>query len=272
MNIQAVARRTGVPAATLRKWEQRYGVLKPSRTAGAHRRYADRDIARVEWLKARLGEGYRIGEAARLMGAQADAQVPRDAAGLVDELVAATADAEVERIARALDQAFALLPPEQAIGEVAEPVLQRIGDLWRDGEAQIVEEHCLTELLRGKLRAILDGGVSGPRGLIVLCCVPGERHECGLLALAALLHADGWGVLYLGADTPLAEATALAKASGAQALCVSATLQELGEKAARDLDRLARRHPDLPIVRGGAAFGGDRASRAVARLRRYARA
>ncbi len=71
MNIQAVARRTGVPAPTLRKWEQRYGVLKPERTTGAHRRYDDHDVLRVEWLKARLTEGFRIGEAARLLGAAA---------------------------------------------------------------------------------------------------------------------------------------------------------------------------------------------------------
>ena len=35
---------------TLRKWERRYGVLRPSRTSGGQRRYDERDVARVEWL------------------------------------------------------------------------------------------------------------------------------------------------------------------------------------------------------------------------------
>ena len=52
LNIQAIARRTGVPAATLRKWEQRYGVLRPERTAGSHRRYSERDVLRAEWVEA----------------------------------------------------------------------------------------------------------------------------------------------------------------------------------------------------------------------------
>ena len=53
VNIAAVAHRTGVPAATLRKWEQRYGVPAPMRTSGRHRRYGEAEIARVNWLKAR---------------------------------------------------------------------------------------------------------------------------------------------------------------------------------------------------------------------------
>jgi methanogenic corrinoid protein MtbC1 len=273
MNIQAVAQRTGVPAATLRKWEQRYSVLRPSRTEGAHRRYSERDVARVEWLKARLGEGYRIGEAARLIGSDGESAVPRDAQGLVEELIEATAEGQMERVSRAIDHAFALLPSEQAIGEVAEPVLHRVGDLWHAGEARVVDEHAVTELIRGKLRALLDGGTTqGPKGMAVLCCVPGERHECGLLALAALMHADGWGVVYLGADTPLAEAAALAEERGAQVLCVSATLPEHARAAERELDALARRRPGFAIVRGGAAYEGEPARDAVPRLRRHAAA
>src|SRR3954454_20269165 len=81
LNIAALARRTGVPADTIRKWEQRYGVLRPERTTGGQRRYSEEDVARVEWLKARLSEGYRIGEAATLLGS-----VPLAAPASPDEL------------------------------------------------------------------------------------------------------------------------------------------------------------------------------------------
>jgi methanogenic corrinoid protein MtbC1 len=271
VNIQAVAHRTGVPAATLRKWEQRYGVLKPERTAGSHRRYSERDVARVEWLKARLAEGYRIGEAARLIVGATDS-LPTDPRTLVDELVAATSARSFERMVRGVDHAFALLPIPRAISEVAEPALKRVGELWEAGDAHVVDEHVLTELVRGKVRGLLDGSVAGSRGRAVLLCVPGERHEVGLLSLAVLLHADGWGVIYLGADTPLEGAAELARAQDARVMCVSATMPENAQAASAALDELSKLHPDLTLVRGGAAYGGESATEVVERLRAAATA
>jgi DICT domain-containing protein len=45
LSIGELARRTGVPAATLRSWEDRYGFPCPQRLGGGHRRYADGDTA-----------------------------------------------------------------------------------------------------------------------------------------------------------------------------------------------------------------------------------
>ena len=45
--IHTVAEMTGVPAATLRAWERRYGVPVPARTSSAYRVYSDADIALI---------------------------------------------------------------------------------------------------------------------------------------------------------------------------------------------------------------------------------
>jgi MerR family transcriptional regulator, light-induced transcriptional regulator len=47
LSIGELARRTGVPAATLRSWEDRYGFPRPRRLAGRHRRYQDGDTALI---------------------------------------------------------------------------------------------------------------------------------------------------------------------------------------------------------------------------------
>jgi DICT domain-containing protein len=47
LSIGELARRTGVPAATLRSWEDRYGFPRPQRLNGGHRRYAEGDMARI---------------------------------------------------------------------------------------------------------------------------------------------------------------------------------------------------------------------------------
>ena len=65
-NIKAVAEATGLPAATLRAWERRYGALAPSRTEGGYRLYSERDIALLIWLKERIDEGMTISQALAL--------------------------------------------------------------------------------------------------------------------------------------------------------------------------------------------------------------
>src|SRR3954452_22359067 len=100
LNIAALARRTGVAPDTIRKWEHRYGVIRPERTAGGQRRYSERDVARVEWLKARLGEGYRIGEAAQLLGSADLEAAPRSVDQLRDALYARVAESQASGLER----------------------------------------------------------------------------------------------------------------------------------------------------------------------------
>ncbi|GAA4692278.1 DICT sensory domain-containing protein [Nocardioides conyzicola] len=47
LTIGDLARRTGVPSATLRSWESRHGFPRPARMAGGHRRYAESEVAAV---------------------------------------------------------------------------------------------------------------------------------------------------------------------------------------------------------------------------------
>jgi MerR family transcriptional regulator, light-induced transcriptional regulator len=47
LTIRDVARRTGVPAGTLRMWESRYGFPVPVRLESGHRRYSDEDCEAI---------------------------------------------------------------------------------------------------------------------------------------------------------------------------------------------------------------------------------
>src|SRR5215210_661159 len=167
LNIAAVARRTGIGADTLRKWERRYGVLRPSRTSGGQRRYDERDVARVEWLRDRLAEGLRIGEAAALLQSdRPDAE--SSAAGLRDAIVAAVAALDTPRLAALVEQSFTLHDVETAVEEIVAPALRRVGDRWRSGAECIAEEHLLSEVVLARLRTLLADRRAALRGTAVL--------------------------------------------------------------------------------------------------------
>ena len=267
LNIAAVARRTGIGADTLRKWERRYGVLRPNRTSGGQRRYDERDVARVEWLRDRLTEGFRIGEAAALLEVdQANAESSTD--GLRDAIVVAAAAADTRRLARLVEQSFTLFDVETAVEEIVGPALRAVGDRWRTGAECIAEEHLLSEVVLARLRSLLEDRRPPVRGTAVLACAPGERHEVGLLALAVLLQADGWLPIYLGADTPLDAAVTTAVRTNADLLCLSAS--DAATRAEIETDVTARDLPEkLVVVTGGAAAEGfsPRLGAAVGELR-----
>jgi hypothetical protein len=70
LTLKAVSRRTGIPAATLRTWERRYGFLRPVRSANGYRLYGEREVAQVLQVKRLLEQGVRIGAAMEtVMGA-----------------------------------------------------------------------------------------------------------------------------------------------------------------------------------------------------------
>ena len=58
--IGTVSSVTGVNSVTLRAWERRYGLIKPTRTDSGHRLYSDEDIERIKLILELLDEGIAI--------------------------------------------------------------------------------------------------------------------------------------------------------------------------------------------------------------------
>ncbi|HEU4899931.1 MAG TPA: MerR family transcriptional regulator [Actinomycetota bacterium] len=61
--IGTASRRSGLPIATLRNWELRYGLVTPIRTPGGQRLYSDDNIERLRALKVLVDQGLSAGEA-----------------------------------------------------------------------------------------------------------------------------------------------------------------------------------------------------------------
>ncbi|HLS14216.1 MAG TPA: MerR family transcriptional regulator [Beutenbergiaceae bacterium] len=66
LTVAGVAARLGVAAPTLRTWDRRYGLGPSEHVAGSHRRYAARDIARLETMRRLTLDGVAPADAARI--------------------------------------------------------------------------------------------------------------------------------------------------------------------------------------------------------------
>ena len=210
LRIGALSKRVGVSPELLRAWERRYGLLRPSRSAGGFRLYSGSDEARVQSMQRYLEAGLSAAEAARLAVAGADRVAAERGSGkarlteLATELEAALARFDESAAHAALDRLFSAFRLQTVLREVVLPFLAELGRRWERGEATVAQEHFASNLLRGRLLGLARGwaDAAGPRA--VLACAPGELHDLPLISFGLALAARGWSITYLGPDTPIA--------------------------------------------------------------------
>lgn len=249
-NIGLVSRMTGIPVATLRVWERRYGFPTSTRTPGGHRLCSEKEVMRLRWVKARVDEGMQTSQAVRaLQHLESEGRLPETALTPVMPPPAPPADPSfdvfrrrlVEVLAmhdthqadRLLGQLLSLYPLEDLLLEVIGPTLEAIGQAWHDGEISVATEHLATNFLRQHLLMWMTTGPIPFAGVapVILACAPEEWHEGSLMMLGVLLRRMRWPVAYLGQSVPLPDLGALARQIKAPAVALVA----MSEKSAQAL-------------------------------------
>jgi DNA-binding transcriptional MerR regulator len=66
-SIGAVARMLGVPAQTLRAWEERYQQIVPARSGGGQRLYSRDQVDQLSFIRNQIGQGLQPADAHRLL-------------------------------------------------------------------------------------------------------------------------------------------------------------------------------------------------------------
>lgn len=75
-SIGAVAEMLGSLPATLRSWEERYGVVEPERTEGGRRLYSRDDVELLRFVRDKITQGFSAADAHRLLRERLDGGDP----------------------------------------------------------------------------------------------------------------------------------------------------------------------------------------------------
>ena len=252
--VKQTAALTGVAEATLRVWERRYSVVRPTRTPGGYRLYDDGQLARLREMAALVAEGVPASRAAEAVLAMPEPQPPQalaDAPG-DDELLEAAASLDPARLDAVITRALASGPFEQVADEWLVPQLGRLGGAWEAGRLTVAQEHFASNGLMRALAAVFDEAGAGVHGPTVLVGLPaGDRHELALFAFAACLRRLGVDVIYLGADVPAADWEQSAARLRARAAVIGVTSERSVAEARDVAQRLAEVTPPLTLWVGG---------------------
>jgi len=207
--VRWVSQQLGLAPGTLRAWEQRYGIVHPTRSEGGYRLYDDNDLDTLQAMAdlvtagmqpAQAAEQIRSGRSAPLREfiRSVDAGLPDPAA-----LIAASRSYDSRALEDTLDAAFAAAAFEYVIDEWLMAALVRAGEAWAAGHLDIAQEHFISAGVMRRLTAAFAaaGHARGGRHVIT-GLAPGATHEIATLAFATMLRRAGLRVTYLGPDLP----------------------------------------------------------------------
>ena len=133
----------------------------------------------------------------------------------------------------------------------------QVGELFESGELFLPELMMSAQAMEGAMsvtNAALGEGAAASRGRMVIGTVQGDVHDIGKAIVIAYLKANGYEVLDLGRDVPLATFLAKAAETGAQVIGMSALLTTTMEEQKKLIARLVEsgEREKYKVVVGGA--------------------
>jgi DNA-binding transcriptional MerR regulator len=253
--IGTVAELTGVNSITLRAWERRYGLLAPVRKDSGHRLYSREHIDLITRVVALLDRGMRIGQVkAHLENERRSVSVQsrQPWTRYIERMIAAVVQFDEHALEATYGDALAAFPVQTVTDNLLAPLLEELGRRWESGEGSIAEEHFFGCYLRNLLGARFHHRRRLSAGhILVLACLPGERHETGLLLFALAANDAGYRTVLLGADLPIAELRQAANKVAASGVVIAGVMP-ISSGTIESLSDLAGQI-DCPVFVGGSA-------------------
>ncbi|MBK9733370.1 MAG: MerR family transcriptional regulator [Chitinophagaceae bacterium] len=203
---------SGVKAHTIRIWEQRYGLLKPTRSDTNIRQYNDDELTLLLNISLLNRNGFKISQVAKMKQAEIEDKVRSitstnfEFPNQVDALTLAMVELDESEFERVISINIAHLGFEAAMEQIVFPFLRNIGILWQTGSVNPAQEHFISNLIRQKLIVAIDRLEvvrSSAVSKTLLYLPEGELHELGLLYLNYLLRKKQHHIMYLGQNVPL---------------------------------------------------------------------
>lgn len=202
--IRSVAQITGVNPITLRAWERRYDLIRPTRTPAGHRLYSQQDIRTIQRIQelAESGMGFAqialVLEQERATPDQPRQETPQPARpaadappkSLLDRVMRAAIDLDPGELRAAEASALLWLSPEDYLREVLIEGLAQLEarTAWPDRELALV---WLAEYIKGRADWVADAPGRDVAPVVVIDNpTPGHPISAGGLRLFAALHDD----------------------------------------------------------------------------------
>jgi len=167
-------------------------------------------------------------------------------------------DGDEDVVGSATDKALAAKGPETVIDTLIAGMAE-VSKLWDDGVYYLPQVILSSDaLMIGLEKAEAKmGGAAKKKGMVVMHCAHGDIHDIGKNIAAALIRANGYGVVDLGSDVPEETVVQAAKDNKADLVTGTALMTTTMSAFARVADLLTKEGIDIPVVASGGAVSEE---------------
>jgi methylmalonyl-CoA mutase cobalamin-binding subunit len=286
--IKHAAELTGVPVATLRAWEKRYGVVSPARSDNGYRVYSDADVDAFRTMGSLVADGWTPAQAAAKIARdgvaetapppgpqstppdvappapdvarppveQLPAEPPHRAPAVppadIEDFLDAAEHMDAERISAILSDRFMRAPFETTVDEWLLPALRSLLEASSRGRISAMAENMASHAVMRRVAMAFESTAhkeDGPR--IIVGLAPGSRHELGSLSIATAARRAGLSVTYLGRDLTYQSWVEAVDARRPAAVVVMVVESKDASAAAEVLNVVRRDRPGLRTIVAG---------------------
>lgn len=199
---------TGIKPHTIRIWEKRYNLLKPSRTDTNIRYYDGDNFVKLLNINLLYKNGFKISKIAEFSENTLLLKVKElttDKAleeGLLNEFKLAMLNFDAIAFNDAYNKLLSYKTFREIFFDVFIPFLEHVGFLWQYKSIKPMHEHFMSNLIMQKIHSNIErnqvGNLKDINKTFVLFLPMGEIHELGLLYFHYELTLRGYHSIYLG--------------------------------------------------------------------------
>lgn len=262
-SIQQISNLTGLSKQVIRKWEERYKIIKPNRLQNGYRVYTESDLSTLRQIISYTKNGYSVIQACDKILQDKEINhfhsVPSEI-NYLELLIEAGQKADDSSISRILSQAHNILGIEKLLDEIIVPFLIEIGELWCSKNWAEHQEAVSSQTIRDYLVSIRRSiYVEEDAPIVVGSCLPFERHENAIQILLIKCMLKGYRTIMLGpAPAPSAIENIVDMVSPVIVLLSGSTdiVFSDGGEAIQTLDNFAQSKPSTKFYAGGHGVKG----------------
>lgn len=278
--IQQVADMTGLSKQVIRKWEERYDLIRPERLPNGYRIYSEKDINLLLHVKTLSEEGMPIRQAVQLADKMKEEIVPslKEPSlqkGRLNEFVLQLLEKgnrcdELELMIT-LQQANYEVGLSALLDQVIKPFLQEVGDRWERGEWDEYQESVSSLAVRDYLVQLRRNNQHHPEAPVALAaCLPYERHEIPLHLVLLQFMLKGWRTFLVGASPAPGSIEAVIQKIRPDIVILSASTSipfEEEPDLLKKLDAFAAKQPNSHFFIGGKGTMAQQAAKELQAIR-----